>query len=938
MSRTTSSFRIAFAWVLVLALMVVAAGPASAKSLYLIASINSSPSPIRTYDIQTAPTHVVFQATQTIPFRAGGAVGLAIDTDNRKLFATYENSNVIQLVDATNFANLGTTTAPGAVNLAGVVIDQGKQKLYAVDRNTNHLYVYSWNSATNTLTLDGGAFVALAGVSSAHGLALDESRGRLYVGDNSSTTVRYYNTAGWGIAGSFVLTGTVQTPMGIAVDSRRNTVYMGNAYGPFGSRGQLVKYALDTDTATIYTLPGASTGGATGDNIVGVAADEDTGNVYATTGNQGSGGTDTLIVFDQNLNVLKNDLGDIGDPTGIAIPRASISYNPLNFSKTASVNPVASGANLSYRLCYDNLSNTVGATGVAITDAVPTGTTFVSATGPASVAANTVTWTIGPVAAAAPQVCYDMVVNVTAAAGAQLFNSATITGTIGPNTVPTSQTVTTDVIGGFKPLTANMVDSADPVPTGTNLTYTTCVNPGTNTQTVNGVQLSNPIPAGTSFVSASAGGSLSGSTVNWSLGNLAPESANVCVDLVLLVTAPAGSQLTNSATLSSANTPAQNVSHATNVVSNYQPLNITYDDGVPTVASGSPLTLQVCYDNTANALPVSNVVIRGQIPDETTYVSSTGPSTFDGTYITWNVGTVAARAAQVCYALVVTVNALPGDNVTGTVVLSSAEVQPTSSAGHTTAVVAGLQTVVIEGKGEGGGGSVGLLELLFGAGAAAGAAVRRQRRGAAVRAAALALLAGAAIGAQAAGPGWYAGGGIGQMKAKASAAELVSDLAGLGHTVQATMDTTDTGWKAFAGYRVNPYLAVEASYLDLGKVTSVINASVLNPAQLVTDVSRVHPYSITGASLVGMVSYPIGDFSVFAKAGLMRWDARAEARVVPAGTPFDKIDDKGTSATFGFGASYDVPNSRWSVRGEWERFRTTRNHPEFLSLSVLYRF
>lgn len=917
------------AW-LVGACLALAIGAAQAKSLYLIANINTSPSPIQTYDIQTAPSHVVLQATQTIPSRAGGAVGLAIDTDNKKLFATYEGSNVIQLVNAVNFADLGTTTAPGASNLAGLVVDQGKSKLYAVDRNTNHLYVYTWNSATNTLTLDGGAFVALAGVSSAHGLALDEARGRLYVGDNLSTTVRYYNTSGWGIAGSFALT-TVQTPMGITVDSKRNAVFMGNAYGPFGSRGQLVKYDLNTNTESVYTLPGASTGSSSGNNIVGVAVDEDTGNVYATTGNQGSGGTDTLMVFDQNLTVLKSDLGDLGDPTGLAIPRASISFNPLNFSKLASPSPAANGSNLTYTLCYDNLANTVGATGVTITDAIPAGAAYVSATGPATFAANTVTWTIGPVAAGAAQVCYNLVVNVTGAAGTQLFNSATITGTIGPNTIPTSQTVTTDIIGGFKPLSTSMTDSADPAPTGTNVTYTTCVNPGANTNTVNGVQITNPIPTGASFVSASASGTLSGSTVTWSLGNLAPETANVCVDLVLLVSAPAGGQITNTATVTSADTAAQTVSHATDVTSNYKPLALSYDDGVATTPSGRPLTLQVCFDNTANTLPVTGVRIRGLMPDGTTYVSNTGPGTFDGTYITWNVGNVAAGAAQACYTLTVQVVAQAGENISGGMVLTSTEVQPSSAANHTTAVVQGTQAVVIEGQGEGGGGSTGPIELMLG-GLVAGLAAWRRR------AAVAALAAGAAVAAQAAGPGWYVGVGGGQMNAKSSASTLASDLAALGYTAQTTMDNTDTGWKLFGGYRFNPYLALEGGYVDLGKVKSEIRADVLSPQALVDDVSRVHPFSIKGAGLWGVASYPIGDFSVFGKVGVVRWTAKASARVIPAGTPSASIDDKGTGAAYGLGLGYDVPNTRWSVRGEWEKFNTRRNDPELISLSLMVRF
>lgn len=430
-------------------MLALAAPAASAKSLYVIANINASPTPIRTYDIQPAPAYLAFQATQTVPSFAGGAVGLGIDTASAKLFVTYEVSNVIELVSATNFANLGQTTAPGASNLAGIVVDQGRNKVYTIDRETNHLYVYSWSAATNTLTLDGGAFVPLQGVTNGAGLALDEARGRLYVGDRASTTVRWFSTANLAgpAAGSFTLAASGQTAMGIAVDSVRNIVYTGNAYGPYGSRGRLVKYDLNTSTESFYTLPGAVPGSASGDNVVGVAVDEDTGNVYVTTGNQGTGGTDTLIVFDSALNVLKNDLGDIGDPTGIAIPRAQISYNPLNFSKTDLQDPTPSGSNLTYRLCFDNAANASPLTAVTITDTLPAGTTFVSATGPYSVSGSTITWTIGGVAANAPQACYDLVVQVTAPTGTTLLNSATIDSA---ETPPTTQTQTT-LVGGVTP-------------------------------------------------------------------------------------------------------------------------------------------------------------------------------------------------------------------------------------------------------------------------------------------------------------------------------------------------------------------------------------------------------------------------------------------------------------------------------------------------------
>lgn len=101
-------------------LAIVMAGTASAKSVYVIAAINAAPTPIEAYDIQVA--NLVYQATHNVPSYAGGAVGLGICTCSETLFVTYEFSNTIQLLDAKTFADLGTTTALGASNLAGIVM------------------------------------------------------------------------------------------------------------------------------------------------------------------------------------------------------------------------------------------------------------------------------------------------------------------------------------------------------------------------------------------------------------------------------------------------------------------------------------------------------------------------------------------------------------------------------------------------------------------------------------------------------------------------------------------------------------------------------------------------------------------------------------------------------------------------------------------------
>jgi uncharacterized repeat protein (TIGR01451 family) len=275
-------------------------------------------------------------------------------------------------------------------------------------------------------------------------LALDEKLGLLYVGDRDTTTVRYYDTDDLAVspvpaAGSVDLSAEGQTVMGIAVDSQRNLLYAGNAYPGYGSLGKLVKYDLNTDTISSYTLLDSD------DNILGVGVDEDTGYVYVTTGNQGVGGTDTLIAFDSDLAVLKNDIGDIGDPTGVAIPRADISFNPLNLSKTDNPDPVETGADLAYEVCFDNVDNILDVENVTIVDSLPAETTFISATGGGvyDPVAHTVTWNEGTVAAGAPQACYDLVVTVDALPDTTIWNSVVIDSN---DTGPTTQNEDTDVI------------------------------------------------------------------------------------------------------------------------------------------------------------------------------------------------------------------------------------------------------------------------------------------------------------------------------------------------------------------------------------------------------------------------------------------------------------------------------------------------------------
>ncbi len=430
--------KIKYMAILVVLIVLLGVGGASAKSLYVIDNINANPTPISAYDI--VGNQIVYQTTNTVPAFAGGAVGLGVDTDSAYLFVTYENSNLISIVNATTMTVPASSpvTAPGASNLAGVVVDQDAQKVYTMDRNTNTLYVYSWDSTGPTLSLDGTH--SLTGVSLAHGIALDETNDLLYVGDRT-TQVKIFNTGTWTPAGSFTVS---QAAMGIAVDVANGYVYTGNAYPGYGSIGILSQYNLGTSTeatVNVGTLTGYS-----GDNAVGVAVDPSTGLVYVTTGNQGSGGSDRLLALNSALS-LTDTTEDIGNPTGLCIPGTGISYNPLSFGKDDGLATTGASSQITYALSYTN-TNPTPVTGVTITDTLPADVSFVSATGTYALSSGVITWDIGTLA---PGETGSVTVTVQESSGVArtLTNDATIDSLETAQTTQSDDTeITTGSTGG----------------------------------------------------------------------------------------------------------------------------------------------------------------------------------------------------------------------------------------------------------------------------------------------------------------------------------------------------------------------------------------------------------------------------------------------------------------------------------------------------------
>jgi OOP family OmpA-OmpF porin len=104
--------------------------------------------------------------------------------------------------------------------------------------------------------------------------------------------------------------------------------------------------------------------------------------------------------------------------------------------------------------------------------------------------------------------------------------------------------------------------------------------------------------------------------------------------------------------------------------------------------------------------------------------------------------------------------------------------------------------------------------------------------------------------------GPYVGAGVGRFNVEIDNVGDVPDTVG-------SFDADDTTFRAFAGWRFNPYLAVELDYLDLGNPEDNIDQQRVN-----ADVNGVAPY------VVGTL--PIGPVELFAKAGYLFYDVKVD--------------------------------------------------------------
>lgn len=280
----------------------------------------------------------------------------------------------------------------------------------------------------------------------------------------------------------------------------------------------------------------------------------------------------------------------------------------LALTMSASTNTVLATATISYSLRVTNLLNSM-ATGVRLTNTLPTGASFVSSSasqGSCLFAGGIVTCDLGAIAGRGA---------ATAIITARLNESGTATNragvsAFGPDDAPGDNlaTVTTTVVPSAD-LSLLMQDSPDPVSLNTTLTYLTTVsNAGPSVAT--SVFLTNTLPPGVTFVSATPGQgtcSRNGSIVTCTLGTIGPGTT---IPVTIRVTPTSSAVLTNSAVVTSSAADLQPANNSANAITraNAAPtLTTIANRTIPEDGSTGPIAITVSDQET----PAASLVLGG---------------------------------------------------------------------------------------------------------------------------------------------------------------------------------------------------------------------------------------------------------------------------------------------------------------------------------------
>ena len=154
---------------------------------------------------------------------------------------------------------------------------------------------------------------------------------------------------------------------------------------------------------------------------------------------------------------------------------------------------------------------------------------------------------------------------------------------------------------------------------------------------------------------------------------------------------------------------------------------------------------------------------------------------------------------------------------------------------------------------------------------------------------------------------------------------------------------SDSGYQFSLGVRGLELLGAEVDYFDLGS-GSVSNPYLLGGNSL--GIVSAGTLSQKGEAAFAMLYLPVPIVEVYLKAGIDRItsDLGAQFRPLifcPVGScpvPTERLALHATTTGLAFGAGAQWQFGNWGVRAEYERFTALGEHPDLISLGVVWTF
>jgi uncharacterized repeat protein (TIGR01451 family) len=326
--------------------------------------------------------------------------------------------------------------------------------------------------------------------------------------------------------------------------------------------------------------------------------------------------------------------------------------NALSLALNEDKDAVAPGAALSYALTYGNISG-ASITGTTLRLPLPSGVTFVSATGGGALVGNAVEWTLATLQASESG-RQQVLVNVDGALGngtLLVVDAAQISGT-SATTGPELARANAATRVQANP-TLGLSIEADPDPVRSNegvrakLTVTNLSGAA-----VLGTQLVLRYPTDRVNNSVSqtlmTGGGVCPAgfcdryeLATWNLGALAAGSGvTVMIPMVVSAGTAGGSLITLDAMASADGTPMMLASH-TVVVDNDNALSLALNEDKDAVAPGGTLGYTLTYGN-ISAGSITGTTLRLPLPSGVAFVSATGGGALVGNAVEWTLATLQA--------------------------------------------------------------------------------------------------------------------------------------------------------------------------------------------------------------------------------------------------------------------------------------------------------